>query len=157
MTTPSALALHESAHAIVSFSFSSDIEIAVGPDTIEVLPQTPPTSAAQVIDAGLAGPFSDLLNKIKSKDGNPLAFLTRVRAAREAIRFAGYEVALKSDTAVHDLELLGPMLTQSVVEQSFERVAITLEAKADGWVSLAEKIDLMQDGERMILSRSAVH
>jgi hypothetical protein len=141
----------------MSLVYSPTVEVVCDTDTIEVKPHAPPTTPEHVIDSGLAGAFSDLLAKVVRKDGTAVPLSHKVEVAAIAIKQIGYARALQSDTAVHDLDLLGPSLTQEVVEASFSRVATMLQAAEEDWVGLASRIDSMGTGDRVTFCRRPTH
>jgi len=157
VTTPSALGLHEAAHALMSLAYSPTVEVVCDADIIEVEPSTPPSTPEQFIDGVLSGAFSDLIAKVVRKDGTAVPLSHKVECAAVAITQIGYALALQSDTSIHDLNLLGPSLTQEVVEQSFSRVATMLQAAESDWVGLATRIDSMCTGDRVTFCRRPTH
>jgi len=141
----------------MSLVYSPTVEVVCDTDTIEVKPHTPPSTPEQFIDGMLAGAFSDLIAKVQRKDGTPVPLKAKVECAAVAITQIGYARALQSDTSIHDLDLLGPSLTQEVVEASFSRVATMLQAAESDWVGLATRIDSMGTGDRVTFCRRPTH
>jgi hypothetical protein len=133
-----AVMVHQTGHA--SLYRDEDGFTAVAP---------PPTDAAQALDRHLAGVFAELISKAK---GN-------LTAARTALEFTGWRVALHSDIASHDLELVGPMLEQPTVLQSFHRSSgvIATALKVVDLKALDAAMMRMQPGQALTFGRPVVH
>jgi hypothetical protein len=142
------LELHEAGHVQASILYSKQgeaVTVFSRQHELETVPTSLPASAEEVIDQGLAGAFAELLEKAKFN----------VLAARTAIQVVGWQVALRSDASVLDFELLGPMLTQATVLESFDRIAHHLEA--DALRDIAARIGALEIGESTSFARKLGH
>jgi hypothetical protein len=142
------IAQHELGHLAVMVHQTGHAELYRDEDGFTAV-APPPADAAAALDRHLAGAFAELITKAK---GN-------IIAARTALEFTGWRVALHSDIASHDLELVGPMLEQPMVLQSFHRSSgiIATALKVVDLKALDAAMRRLQPGQVLTFGQPVVH
>ena len=109
----------------------------------------PPHDADEAITRHLGGCFAELLYK---SGGNP-------RIARAAIQTVGWRVALQSKIGVHDINLIGAMLTDAVVLRAFDNSALVIASAlaSSDLQSMQRTMMSLKVGQAMEFGRPVVH
>ena len=109
----------------------------------------PPHDGDEAIARHLGGCIAELLHK---SGGNP-------RVARTAIQTVGWRIALQSKIGVHDINLVGGMLTDAVVLRAFDQSALVIaSALASTNLGTFQRTMMsLKVGQAMEFGRPVVH
>ena len=109
----------------------------------------PPHDGDEAIARHLGGCFAELLHK---SGGNP-------RVARTAIQTVGWRIALQSKIGVHDINLVGGMLTDAVVLRAFDQSALVIASAlaSTDLQAMQRTMMTLKVGQAMGFGRPVVH
>jgi hypothetical protein len=109
----------------------------------------PPHDGDEAIARHLGGCFAELLQK---SGGNP-------RVARVAIQAVGWRVALQSKIGIHDINLVGAMLTDAVVLRAFDQTALVIASAlaSTDLQAMQRTMMTLEVGQAMEFGRPVVH
>jgi len=109
----------------------------------------PAHDADEAIARHLGGCFAELLHK---SGGN-------LKIARTAIQTVGWRVALQSKIGIHDINLIGAMLTDAVVMRAFDQSALVIASAlaSTDLQSMQRTMMSLKVGQAMEFGRPVVH
>ena len=109
----------------------------------------PAHDADEAIARHLGGCIAELIAKT---EGN-------IPAARTAIQTVGWRVALQSKIGIHDINLIGAMLTDAVVMRAFDQSALVIASAlaSTDLQSMQRTMMSLKVGQAMEFGRPVVH